>query len=105
VKITCNKNRFLKVSKSQKQLLEFSILAKNKRKSKKKYPKALRIIFFHFSFVFWKNLEFDKLLSRFTDLLDCSARGQNGLIIFEQHFGSPTSVIWESSKRFLAIVP
>ena len=45
----------LKVSKSQKQLFEFSILQKTYKNWKKNILRALRIFSFCFSFVFWKN--------------------------------------------------
>ena len=43
----------LKVSKSRKLFLEFSILPKNERKTK--YPESSQDNFFHILFVFWKN--------------------------------------------------
>ena len=56
----------LKVSKSRKQIMLSSILPK--KRTKKFYLRYHRSIFFAFSFVFWENLGYRKLISRFSDL-------------------------------------
>ena len=52
----------LKDRKSRKQFLEISILSKNEWKTKKNILRALKKVFSHFSFIFWKKWEFQKML-------------------------------------------
>ena len=47
--------KVLKVGKSRKHFLEFSILPKNERNMRKKYPEGSQNSFSSLLFVFWKN--------------------------------------------------
>jgi hypothetical protein len=59
----------LKVSKSRKQIMMSSILPKNQQnKFNLRYHNTVRSKFFVFSFVFWENWGYHKLLSKFSDL-------------------------------------
>ena len=56
------KINLLKVSQSRKQFLEFSILPKNERKTKKISSELSGYFFFPFFVCFWKNWEYQQFL-------------------------------------------
>ena len=59
---------FFSTGESQKKWIS-QFFQKTNEVQEKIIPRSLRIVFSSFWFIFWKNWEFPKLISRFTDLL------------------------------------
>ena len=90
----------LKVSKSWKHFMVFSILLKKWTKNEKKtILRYLRIIFPCFSFVFRKNWEYHKLLSRFTVLEDKWKMAQI-FVVFKLYCQNPSSMSYLSKGLY-----